>query len=344
MKKELTQSLLDDLVAQAIQKKHIYGAVICVEKGDGSLSLVSGAGNIQAETPYFIASITKMYVTAVLLKLRSKGQLQLEDKISRYLSQEIMNKLHVQDGVDYSNDITIKHLLSNTSGIPTYFTSEFVSELISGKDQAWSLDKTLDVIKSKKPSFKPGQKGKAHYSDPNFHLLGTIVENITGQSIHEVFQAFIFDELQLAKTYVFEDVNDVRPVPIYYKKQPLYLPHYISSIASEGGIVSTAQDSMLFLKAFFNGRLFPKTDLAELTSQWNLLFGPGLFYYGIGICKQPIAMFNWKKGIVGHWGQSGAFAFYHEETDLYFTGTVNQYTGHSVAARMMMKVIKMMEK
>lgn len=341
MNDNITQSLLDDLVVQATGKKNIFGAVMCVEKGDGSLSLVSGAGNLSFDTPYFIASVTKLYVTAILLKLRSQQKLRLEDKISKYLSQEILNGIHVLDGVDYSHDITIKHLLSNTSGIPDYFTSELVSELVNGKDQAWSFERTLEAIKRKKPKFKPGQKGKAQYSDPNFRLLGKIIESITGQSIQAVFKAYIFDELQLASTYLFEDVSDKRPIQILYKKQQLHVPLYMSSIDSEGGIVSTAQESMVFLKAFFNGRLFPKKDLAELTSHWNLLFGPGLFYYGIGISRQPTTLFNLKKGLIGHWGQSGAFAFYHEDTDLYFTGTINQFTGHSVAVGMMIKLIKL---
>ncbi|UNK16373.1 hypothetical protein MNQ98_17825 [Paenibacillus sp. N3/727] len=56
-----------------------------------------------------------------------------------------------------------------------------------------------------------------------------------------------------------------------------------------------------------------------------------------------ITLFNLKKGLIGHWGQSGAFAFYHEDTDLFFTGTINEFTGHSVAAGMMMKLIKIMK-
>jgi D-alanyl-D-alanine carboxypeptidase len=311
-----------------------------VEKGDGSVSLVSGAGNIRAGDQYFIASVTKLYITAVILKLRSQHLLQLEDKITKYLSRDITKGLHVLNGIDYTNDITIKHLMSNTSGIPDYFTSEMVSELVNGLDQSWHLEKTLEVIKQKKPKFKPGQKKKAQYSDPNYQLLGKIIENITGKSIHEVFKAFIFDELNLVKTYVYEDINDIRPIPMYYKKQTINVPIYITSIAPEGGIVSTAQETMIFLKAFFGGRLFPQKDLSELTAHWNLLFGPGLFYYGTGISKQPISMFNSKKGLIGHWGQSGAFAFYHQDTDLYFTGTVNQFSGHAVAARMMIKLIK----
>jgi D-alanyl-D-alanine carboxypeptidase len=59
-------------------------------------------------------------------------------------------------------------------------------------------------------------------------------------------------------TYAYNDVNDNAPVPFYYKDRKLWLPDYMTSVAPEGGIVSTAGEVMLFLKAFFNGRFFPK--------------------------------------------------------------------------------------
>ncbi len=118
---------------------------------------------------------------------------------------------------------------------------------------------------------------------------------------------------------------------------------YMSSIGSEGGIVSTAEETMIFLKAFFSGYFFLEEVFKELKS-WKLLFGPGLFYYGTGISSQPISLLELKDGLIGHWGQSGSFAFYHPKTDLYFSGTVNQFFGHRVAAKLMMKIIKIHKK
>ena len=60
-------------MSAAVSKKNIFGAVLCVENGDNSLSLLNGAGNLTTDQPYFIASVTKLYVTAVLLKLDQKS-------------------------------------------------------------------------------------------------------------------------------------------------------------------------------------------------------------------------------------------------------------------------------
>ncbi|WP_100372327.1 serine hydrolase domain-containing protein [Bacillus sp. FJAT-45037] len=337
MSRTIESSFVAELVSTAVSKKNIYGAVLCVENVDSSLSLLYGAGNLTVNKPYFIASVTKLYVTAVLLKLKSKNCLNLQDKISEYLSEEILHELHIYKGIEYSKDITIKHLMSNTSGIPDYFSANLVRELTAGKDQSWGFERTIESAKQKKPTFVPGKK--AQYSDTNYQLLGKIIEEITNKDIHTVFKEFIFDELNLKDTYLFEDVNENQPAPIYYKDKEIYLPKYMSSIGPEGGIVSTAKESMIFLKAFFDGHFFPKEYFDEL-KDWKLLFGPGLFFYGVGIANQPIFVKELKNGLIGHWGQTGAFSFYHPKTELFFTGTTNQFYGQTVAARMMVKIIK----
>ncbi|MFB4166233.1 serine hydrolase domain-containing protein [Alteribacillus sp. JSM 102045] len=338
MLKTMNQSFLNGVVSTAVSKKNIYGAVLCVEKGDNSLPLVSSAGNLTADKPYFIASVTKLYVTAVLLKLKSENRLHLQNKISKYLSNDVLHELHLLKGIDYSKEITIKHLMSNTSGIPDYFSSDVIAALTAGKDQSWGFEKTITSAKQKKPKFPPGKR--AQYSDTNYQLLGKIIETITEKDIHTVFKEFIFDELKLEETYLFDDVNDTRPAPFFFKDREIHLPKYMSSIGPEGGIVSTAKESMIFLKAFINGHFFPKEYFNEL-KKWKILFGPGLFFYGVGIASQPISLKEVKGGLIGHWGQTGAFSFYHPKTDLYFTGTINQFYGHSVAAKMMIKIIKM---
>lgn len=340
MNNAINQSTLDELVAQAVKKKNIVNVVLCVEKGDNSFSQVASAGNMENDHPYFLASVTKLYITASILRLRAENKINLDDKISKYLSKDVVSRIHVFKEIDYSNDITIKHLMSNTSGIPDYFTSEVFLELVNGKDQSWPFDKTIHSVKQMKPKFKPGQKGKAHYSDTNYQILGEIIKTITRKSIQEVFKEFIFDELNLKHTYVYEDSNDSKPIPLNYKSKQLHIPQYMSSIPAEGGIISTAKESMIFVRAFFNGKLFPKSDFNELLNSFNFLFVPGQFYYGIGIAKQPISLLSFKDGLIGHWGQSGAFAFYLPKKDLYFTGTVNQIVGHNVAAQLITKVIK----
>lgn len=351
-RKSFRERLLHEAVEKMVDKKRIFSAVMRVENSSGMISSTHAAGDMLSDTRYFIASVTKLYITAVVLRLEDEGRIKLDDKISIYLPADYMERLHVLKGTDYSGEITVRHLISNTSGLPDYFfhrqsTGKTVaSELMDGKDEAWPIERTIHLVKELKPRFVPGAKGKASYSDTNYQLLGKIIENITGKSIGEVFHDFVFAELNLKDTYVYSDKNDNSPVPFYFKDRKLWLPRYMTSIAPEGGIVSTAGEVMLFLKAFFNGYFFPKERIDEL-KQWNLILPPpGLFFYGIGLEKlwTPwiVSPFRPIREIIGFWGQTGSFAFYNPDSDLYFTGTTNQINGrgHRKAVGAMVKIIK----
>ena len=291
MATKLKEELLNNVVKEIAEKKGVFSVVLCVEKGDNSFSWRGAAGDMQEDNLYFIASVTKLYVTAVVMRLVHEGKINIEDKIGKYLPIEYMDGLHVYKKVDYSNDITIKHLISNTSGIPDYFFHKqadgkrSASGLMEGQDDSWHLEKSIKLIKELTPNFPPGKKGRASYSDTNYQLLGKIIEIIGGKGIDEIFQEFIFDELDLKYTYAYKDITDDKPVPFYYKTKKLWLPNYIKSVTPEGGIVSTVDESMVFLKEFFKGRFFPKNDIEKL-KKWNLILPPpSLFYYGIGLEK-----------------------------------------------------------
>ncbi|MBS4539488.1 beta-lactamase family protein [Clostridium sp. D2Q-11] len=348
----IKEEFLNNVVEEIGNKKDVFSAVLCVESGDNSFCWTGAAGEMKKDSQYFIASVTKLYITAVIMKLIKEGRINLHDKISKYLSDEFMEGLHVLKGVDYSNEITIKHLISNTSGIPDYFFHKqsdgktSASELLDGKDESWNLDKTINLVKELIPNFVPGKKGKAAYSDTNYQLISKIIETITQKNISEVFKEYIFDELNFKNTYAYKDPSDNKPVPFYYKSKKLWLPNYMVSVTSEGGIVSTAEESMIFLKEFFNGHFFPKDSIEDL-KKWNFILPPpSLFYYGIGLEKlfipRVISPFKRITEIVGFWGQTGSFAWYNPDTDLYFTGTTNQINGagHSAVTKAILKVIK----
>lgn len=95
-----------------------------------------------------------------------------------------------------------------------------------------------------------------------------------------------------------------------------------------GGIVSNASENMVFLKAFFNGELFPKEYLPELY-KWNKLdLKMAGLEYGCGLmrCKMAkvVELFYPNLELIGHAGISGSFAFYSPAKELFITGTLNQ--------------------
>jgi len=225
----------------------------------------------KSDSQYYIASINKFFVSAIILKLYTENKLDLEDKISKYLPEEVVRGLHLHNGKEFSNDLSIAHLMSHTSGLPCYLTDKqangktVMKELEAGIDQPWPIHKVIQEVKRMKTHFPPGKEGRAKYIDTNHQILGLIIENITGEPVNIVLKN-LFQELNLTKTYVCEDANDKKFVPIRYKSETRHIPLFLTS--TQNDIISTAKDQMTFLKAFFSGYFFPKERLNEL-EKWN---------------------------------------------------------------------------
>ncbi|NTV47143.1 MAG: beta-lactamase family protein, partial [Chlorobiales bacterium] len=234
----------------------------------------------------------------------------------------------------------------HTSGLPDYFEDKpgggviLLDELRSGIDRSWTFEEAVAHSKRMTPFFKPGEKGKAHYSDTNFQLLGKIIEGIDGKQLAEVLDERIFRSLALKKTYLFTDCTDTLPADIYYKDHPLHIPKAMASFGPDGGIVSTAEETMTFLKAFFNGRFFPQAVLKDLY-HWNSVMFP--LEYGVGVMRFKLpwifSPFKPMPELIGHSGLSGAFAYFCPEKDVFMTGTVNQIHSPGTAYKLMLKLI-----
>lgn len=339
----LDQSTLDRIVSDAAKKKDIYGAVFYVSSDDCSVDAISAAGNMTPSSRYYIASINKLFVSAVILRLYADNKLDLDDKIAAYLPGEVVQGLHVYKGTDYSNDLTIRHLISQTSGLPCYLLDRqpngkpAVKDLEAGIDQAWPIDKAIRAVKQMEPHFPPGAPGRAHYGDTNHQILSLIIETVTGEPVHRVLNA-LFAELHMPDTYVCEDVNDTSYAPVYCRSNIIRLPQFFTS--TQNDIISTAQDQMTFLKAFFNGHFFPKERLSEL-EKWNNIFSP--FKYGVGIqmfsLPRIFSPFQPVPTMIGHCGSTGSLAFKIPSMGLYVTGTINQQANPNIAFQTIIRIL-----
>lgn len=333
------QSVLD----QTVDGKKVFGASFAIKKDDSTW--IGSSGNITANQPYFIASTTKLFTTAIILRLKSEGILSLDDKISKYLDKSILNGLHVYKGKEYSKELTIKHLLSHTSGLPDYFQGKGVSgksledEITADNDQFWTFEQAIERTKKMKALFAPGTKNKANYSDANFQLLGKIIESLTHKSYSKNCNDLIIQPLGLTKTYLYQDSTDKIPKTLYYKSNELDIPKAMTSFGADGGIVSTSNDMLVFIEAFFTGKLFPSSYIAEL-QEWNKIFFPMRSGIGIHLFKLPW-IFNPTGAVpyfIGHSGLSGALAYYSPKENIYVVGTVNQVAHPDIAFKAMIKL------
>lgn len=319
---------LDKILNKTIDNKKVFGAVTHIESTDGQFSWSKAAGHMNIDTQYAIASITKMFTTAVIIKLIEEGFLSFEDSINKFFKKDDIDGLHVYKGVDYSSKITIRQLLSHTTGLPDLSTEKINGksyfEEIYDKDVELTFNEAIQRTKKLKTHFINGDKGKAFYSDINFDLLGEIAKIITNKDLKDIYNHYIIQPLELENTYLCEKTSTF--APIYLNSKPLHRPLVVSTAGASGGIISTAQERMKFLKSFYTGKLFSESYIPILY-QWNRIqWFP--MEYGIGMMRCKISrlmspLFPAPE-IIGHSGSTGTFAFYCPSKDLFITGTINQ--------------------
>lgn len=326
------------IIDESIDNKYVYGCVLKISSP--SIEWTGSSGNLESNSQYFIASTTKLYITAIIQKYRSQHKLRLDDPIYKYLSNEELNNLHHFKGTDYTQEICIKHLLAQTSGLNDYLEDtdnngyNLLKDLLKGNDKSWHFDDVLNISRKMDSHFRPAKKGKAYYSDTNYQILGRIIEIVSGKTISEALKEEILQPLGLHSTYLYKDTADEKPQKFYYKQRRLKIPKAMVSVGADGGIVSNVTDSMIFIRAFFNGTIFPKEYLDDMY-QWNPIFFP--FHYGIGLMQTRIFL---QPILIGHSGITGAFSFYCPEKETFIVGTLNQIDQPSRSFKLMLKFLR----
>ena len=330
----------------ATKPARIKEAVLFVENTKGDFSECRGYGGRDIHSPMTMASITKLLTTACILKLCEQKRLSLEDKINRYFDKELLSGIHVLNGQDYSQCLTIADLLFQTSGLPdsfesgNYYASALMKAVIH-EDTALTFEQVIAETKALKPRFAPNTGNKAFYANINFDLLGEILEKATGLPLSELYKQMVFKPLGLDKTYL--PVSEADFVPhIFYKSQRLERPNLIASCRASGGCVTTTKDLMVFSRGFWAGALFDKRVFERLTRYKKLQSNKGPIWYGGGYMRIPLegptTMFMGKGELLGHSGSTGSFAFYYPWKDLHIVGDLVQFANPALPIRLTMRL------
>ncbi|WP_114747823.1 serine hydrolase domain-containing protein [Pleomorphovibrio marinus] len=332
---------LDAIVRDLSKKKHVRGAVFQFETNQQRNTFATG--NLREDSRFYIASINKLVTAALILRLVRDGKLHFEDRISRLLPEKHWKSIHVYKGHDYSDKLTVKHLLSHTSGLPCYIEdkmpdgSRAMDLFLQGKDHCWPMEKVVAAAKAIGSTFPPGAEGKAHYGEVNFRMLDEILLEKTGKEIDQLGKV-LFQELGMEQTAFMHQLAPDEYVPIFGKKGILKIDQYAASTKHE--ILSTVGDLMLLIKAYFEGAFYPKERLESL-QDWKKIFFP--FKYGVGIQQFYVPWFfsPFKKipPLIGHCGSVGSVAFNIPEKKTYLTGTVNLAGNPQIAFQALIKML-----
>lgn len=309
-----------------------------------------GTDNITAnpEQPNHLASVGKLFTATLMSILYEKNQLDFDEKIGTYLDTELMDGLHVYKGQEYSEELRIRHLLKQTSGLDDVFY-HLLKKMLD--DPTFTITPREAVIWGKEHVEPVAVPGKKHvYTDTNYYLLGLIVEKITGKKFHEAMHELIFQPLGMQHAYLHgfsspERESEYPTAGLYYKDIDLRSVDGLPQIDYAGGsIVAPLEEYLLFMQALVNGSIIKEATLQTMLEDDVSMGLPTLgFNYGYSIWKmRSIPLLMPKKYYCwGCVGVTGAFMFYHPATESTIIGTFNDFSYRVKAIRFMLRnVIK----
>ncbi|WP_420601522.1 serine hydrolase domain-containing protein [Flagellimonas sp.] len=233
------------------------------------------------EELFIAASITKTFVAVCILQLEEEGKLHITDKVSQYLDRKLLKKLTEYKGKSYEDKLTIAHLLRHTSGIFDYLNEGQVhlEGYKKSPDRTYELQERVDF--ALELGSATNKLGKYAYSNTNYILLGMILEKVDKKSIADVISDRIIKPLNLKNTSL-NPSNDVLPKMFkgYYTDWDLtsFTLHF-NKMNPAGGLLTTADDLLVFGRNLFQGRLFKSKSTLEKMLDFDKGYGLGVMQF-----------------------------------------------------------------
>ena len=288
MAQSLNGTILIALDDKVVARK-TYGYARLYQKGKDlngmTVSQLRSARNkaenqLQDKSPYELASISKQFTAAAILKLVNAGKIQLTDNLSKYYPNN-----------PYSG-ITIHHLLCHTSGLPEYF--DFTEE-IWGTEGFVTNEQAIQKVFSRREKiyFKPGMRYK--YTNTNYLLLADIVAKVSGVKFEKFMEDSIFKPIGMDNTFYVTQKSEHKD--IFFPRGHLKSGEEVAIEPLDGtfgdkGLYSCPEALMKWKIAFFNEyTVLPKEWVEKATSPQNKLItgaAPSELYgYGFHLEENP---------------------------------------------------------
>lgn len=287
---------VDDLLKDEMQKHQIAGLSLMVIKDGHAIKTSNyGVANLEwnvpvtDETVFEIGSITKQFTAACILLLVEDGKLSLDDKITQHLKNT---------PASWSN-ITVRHLLTHTSGITNYTT-------VDGFElrQHLTQEQFIQKIGTFPLGFQPGDSWK--YCNTGYNLLGYIIENVSGKNYWDFIRERIFLPLQMTNTTSRTPGIVVPHRASGYEmdhRVPINRDYDLTDLFSAGAIISTVADMAKWNAALDGNKLLKESSKEQWWTPVKLNKGK-IQNYGFGWFLDPLK--NHKN--IGHGGATSGFS------------------------------------
>jgi len=273
------------------------------------------AAALSAAHTFRIASNTKTYVAAAVLRLVELGQIRLDDNLAVHLSTHYQDLLR-QDGYDLDT-MTVAQVLSHTSGLYEHPADPRYAEAILAEPQhQWTRDEQVRLcVEWGDPVGQPGEK--FIYSDTGYILLGAIIEETTGLTLGAAVHHLLdYETLNLPATWW--ELDETPATTAGPRAHQYFGPHDTTGwhpsldLYGGGGLLTDARDLAWFLRKLLAGEIFARNStLTQMT-------GRGTLPYRLGLMQVEMnGHLAW-----GHTGFWNTFAFQVPGLDLTVAGAV----------------------
>ncbi len=300
--------MLEGIVEDFLDEVFPGGALVVFRK-DGVIheeyfgSLEIGGEQVDSETMYDVASLTKVVITAPLvLKMVEIGKLSLQSRIGDFFEE-------LKD--DWKGSLRVFDLLTHTSGLPPYV------DLTSVQNPREYVSKI----------FKSYETGKSVvYSCMGYIILGFLLEKITGRSLNDLAKEYIFKPAGMKRSSYNPKSGKIAPTTF---KGVVHDPNAraLGGVSGNAGLFSTAEDLANFMIAYINGRIIHQSivDLAIKDFTPSLEDHRGLGWkVKMGLSEVFPEIIS--DGSFGHTGYTGTYLWYDPKKDCgaaLFTNRVN---------------------
>lgn len=258
--------LVQDISGQAgeymqamVRMDRFTGSVLVAKDGKPLFRSSYGLANREhgvpnrPDTKFRLGSITKQFTAAAILQLEERGKLKLEDTLDRY----------AEPCPEGWKSVTIRHLLTHTSGIPSYTGLKEFQAKWAGP---WTMDTLLALVRDKPLEFPPGEKWA--YNNTGYVLLGAIVEKVSGKKYDAYMRENVFDPLGMKNSgYDWPQTVLVNRAQGYRKTGDGYAnAQYLDMMAPHGAgaLYSTVDDLLLWDQALYTEKLLKRESIEKM--------------------------------------------------------------------------------
>lgn len=293
---------IDEIMRQRVPGLSPGASLLLARNGEIKVHQAFGLADLERSIPaepesrYLIASVSKQFTCAAALLLMEDGLLRLDDPLSR----------HLPGLPAWSHQVILRQLMTHVSGVPDYFTDEFIETWCGDDSPALDQDGLVNFIATSFPELEFQPDERFAYSNSAYVLLGAALERVAGCSLAELLHERVFAPLGMTRTEV--GVNgELQPGMArgYLSKDGGFEPAaYNMTVVgwADGNIISTCGDLYRWHRAIMENR-------ALRSETWKLVFTPQRLLDGSSACYGlGWFLFN-RRGLTERWHSGGTVGY-----------------------------------